>query len=89
LQEGTSGCLRHLGLGVSLDKDRAKWLKAVSDDKLVWNHISDLKAWDCAAGKLYGINSIPSNVLVGPDGKILARNIFGEELKAKLRELLK
>lgn len=76
-------------LGVSLDKDRAKWLKAIGDDKLVWNHISDLKAWDCAAGKLYGINSIPSNVLVGPDGKILARNIFGEELKAKLRELLK
>jgi len=76
-------------LGVSLDKDRAKWMKAISDDKLVWNHISDLKGWDCAAGKLYGVNSIPSNILVGPDGKILARNIFGEELKLKLKALLK
>jgi peroxiredoxin len=76
-------------LGVSLDKDREKWLKAISDDKLTWNHVSELKGWDCSAGKLYGINSIPSNSLIGPDGKIIARNIFGEELRAKLRELLK
>jgi peroxiredoxin len=76
-------------LGVSLDKDRAKWLKAIRDDKLTWNHISDLKGWECAASQLYGINSIPANVLVDPEGKIIARNIFGDELRKKLKELLK
>lgn len=76
-------------LGVSLDEHRDKWLKAISDDKLAWNHVSDLKGWKCAAGKLYGINSIPSNVLIAPDGKIIARNVFGDELRNKLKELLK
>ena len=54
-------------LGCSFDTDREKWLKAIKDDKLTWHHVSDLQGWDSAAGKLYGINSIPANVLLDKD----------------------
>jgi len=76
-------------LGVSFDKDKAKWIKAIKDDKLSWNHVSDLQYWGNAAGKLYGIMSIPSNVLLDKDGKIIARNLRGKDLEAKLAEVLK
>jgi peroxiredoxin len=73
---------------VSLDKDYDSWVRAIKDDGLVWeNHVSDLKYWSSAAGRLYGIASIPSTVLVGPDGKILARNLRGRELENKLEEI--
>ena len=73
---------------VSLDKEYASWVKAIEDDHLSWpNHVSDLKYWSSAAGRLYGISSIPSTVLVGPDGKILARNLRGQELEQKLNEI--
>lgn len=73
---------------VSLDKDRSAWLKAIADDHLTWpNHVSDLRGWSSAGGKLYGISSIPSTVLVGPDGKILARNLRGQQLENKLQEI--
>lgn len=75
-------------IGVSFDKDRSKWLKAVKDDKLTWNHVSDLKGWDNKAGKLYAIRSIPSNVLLDPKGKIIARNLNGKDLEKKLEEVL-
>jgi len=75
-------------LGVSFDKDRAKWIKATKDDDLTWNHVSDLQGWGNAAGKLYGINSIPANVLLDMDQKIIAKNLRGEELQKKLAELL-
>ena len=74
-------------LGCSFDKDRAKWLKAIKDDKLTWHHISDLQGWANAAGKLYGINSIPANVLLDKDQKIIARNLRGDELLTKLAEV--
>ena len=54
-----------------------------------WPHLSDLKGWNNAAAKLYGVNSIPATVLVAQDGTILARNIRGEEIQEKLAELLK
>jgi thiol-disulfide isomerase/thioredoxin len=76
-------------LGVSFDKDRNKWIKAVKDDKLAWTHVSDLQYWDNAAGKLYAIRSIPSNVLLDPQGKIIARNLQGDALRTKLKELIK
>ena len=76
-------------LGVSFDTDKNKWMKATRDDKLLWNHVSDLQGWGNAAGKLYGIMSIPANVLIDKDGKIIARNVLGEDLHAKLAELLK
>jgi len=75
-------------LGVSFDTNRDKWIKAIKDDKLAWNQVSDLKGWGNAAGKLYGIMSIPANVLLDPDRKIIAHNRKGEELMKKLEELL-
>jgi len=75
-------------LGVSFDKDKASWEKAVQDDKLTWNHVSDLQYWSNAAGKLYGIMSIPANVLLDKDGKIIARDLRGEDLRKKLAEVL-
>ena len=76
-------------LGVSLDRERNAWLKAIKDDKLTWTQVSDLKFWDNAVAKLYRISSIPQNILVDPNGKIIARNLRGEELQSKLAELLK
>ncbi len=74
-------------LGVSLDKSKEPWLKAIKDDGLVWNHVSDLKYWSNEAAQLYGVTSIPHTVLVDKDGKIIARNLRGEQLTAKLREI--
>jgi peroxiredoxin len=75
-------------LGVSFDQNREKWLKAVKTDQLTWHHVSDLKGWGNAAGKLYGVNSIPASVLLDKDMRIVARNLRGEELIAKLTELM-
>ncbi|MVN75953.1 redoxin domain-containing protein [Hymenobacter sp. HMF4947] len=77
-------------LGVSLDRvtGRTAWLKAIAADGLVWPQVSDLKYWQNEAAKLYGVQSIPQNFLVGPDGRIVARNIRGEELGQKLAALL-
>jgi thiol-disulfide isomerase/thioredoxin len=76
-------------LGVSLDDDKAAWLKAIADDKLEWQQISDLKKWRSAAINPYGIDGIPYNVLLDPSGKIIATALRGEELKNKLAEVLK
>lgn len=74
---------------VSLDKQKEQWVKAIADDKLTWTHVSDIKFWDSAPAKLYGVRAIPSNVLIGPDGKIVARNLRGKELEETLATLLK
>lgn len=76
-------------LGVSLDKDKASWLEAIKDDGLAWNHISDLKYWSSAAVNLYGFNGIPYNVLVDPQGKIIATDLREGALQNKLNEVLK
>ncbi|MCX6249560.1 MAG: TlpA disulfide reductase family protein [Bacteroidetes bacterium] len=75
-------------LAVSFDSDHYKWVKAIKDDNLTWNHVSDLKRWGNAAGKLYGINSIPANVLLDKEQKIIGRNLRGEDLWKKLDEIL-
>ncbi len=75
--------------GVSFDKDRDKWLKAIDDDHLTWTQVSDLKYWGSEAGKLYGVQSIPHNVLIDPDGIIIGKNLRGEQLNNKLKELYK
>ncbi|WP_346319756.1 TlpA disulfide reductase family protein [Chitinophaga sp. YIM B06452] len=77
-------------LGVSLDQSNAKekWLKAISDDNLTWTHVSDLAFWDNAVAKQYAIRSIPQNFLIDPQGKIIAKNLRGEELDKKLSELI-
>jgi len=76
-------------LGVSLDKTKDAWSKAIQADGLVWNHVSDLKFWDSQVVPLYGLNSIPSNVLIDPQGKIIATGLRGPALEAKLAEVLK
>jgi len=75
-------------LGVSFDKDHGKWVKAIKDDGLTWNHVSDLLGWGNAAGKMYGIMSIPANVLLDKDMKIIGRNLRGEDLTKKLTDIL-
>ncbi|GAB4243627.1 MAG: hypothetical protein Kow0027_02860 [Saprospiraceae bacterium] len=74
-------------LGVSLDKDKKRWLDAIEKDGLIWHHVSDLKGWANAAAQLYGVRSIPHTVLLDKDGKIIARNLRGPELEQKLAEL--
>jgi peroxiredoxin len=78
-------------LGVSLDREgqKERWMKAIHDDNLTWTHVSDLKFWDNEVAKQYGIRAIPQNLLIDPQGKIVARNISGDELHQKLQELLK
>lgn len=75
-------------LSISIDrlKDKKKWIQAVKEDKLPWKQVSDLKTENTAA-KLYGITSIPANVLIDPNGKILAKDLKGKELLDKLASL--
>ena len=71
---------------VSLDKTRDAWLRAIQQDGLEWtNHVSDLNGWTSSGGATYGIRSVPSTVLVDRDGKIIARNLRGQELANKLK----
>lgn len=77
-------------IGVSLDMSgrKADWIKAIKDDGLDWTQVSDLKFWDNAVAKLYGIRSIPQNFLLDKEGKIIAENLRGEALINKLAEVL-
>jgi peroxiredoxin len=75
-------------LGVSLDRAREPWIKAIHDDNLAWTQVSDLKFWNNEAAIKYRIQSIPQNFLVDPQGKIVGKNLRGPELQAKLCELL-
>ena len=77
-------------LGVSLDRPGQKdsWLGAIHHDGLTWTHVSDLKFWDNEVAKEYGIKAIPQNLLLDPDGKIIAKNLRGDELDAKLGEVM-
>ncbi|MFN4082194.1 MAG: redoxin family protein [Bacteroidia bacterium] len=74
-------------LGVSLDDNRDAWIKAINDDKLLWNHVSDLMKWNSSVVKLYNIEGIPLTVLVDRDGKIIDKNLRGEALDKKLAEI--
>jgi len=77
-------------LGVSLDQPgaQAKWLKAIHDDHLTWMQVSDLKGFKNEAAQLYAVHAIPQNFLVGPDGKIVGKDLRGDDLANKLKELL-
>jgi thiol-disulfide isomerase/thioredoxin len=80
-------------LGVSLDGGTTRttkeaWLKAVADDGLTWTHVSDMKGWDNEVSKSYGVSAIPFNFLVDPTGKIVAKNLRGEELQTRLKDIL-
>ena len=74
---------------VSLDNDKNRWEMAIQQDGLVWeHHVSDLMGWQTSVGPTYGINSIPFAVLIDKEGKIVAKNLRGDALKAKLKEIL-
>lgn len=75
-------------IGVSLDKDAAKWKEAIAADKLTWNHVSNLKFWDEPIAKQYGVKSIPATFILDASGKIVAKDLRGDALKAKVKELL-
>jgi len=76
--------------GVSYDneKGRSKWIKAIHDDHLTWMQVSDLKGWQNATSDEFHIKAIPANILIDPQGIIVAKNLFGSELKNKLAELM-
>lgn len=76
-------------LGVSLDEDKDAWMKAIQKDGLTWKHISDLKGWQSAVVPVYGIEGIPYNVLLDPEGKILATELREKDLDAFLSKTLK
>lgn len=78
-------------IGVSLDKpgDAAGWQQAITADNLTWNHVSNLMHWDEPIAKLYGVESIPATFVLDASGKIVAKDLRGEALKAKVAELLK
>lgn len=74
-------------LGVSLDRDAEAWKRAISQHQLPWHHISDLKGWQSEHAALYSVTSIPQTLLLDRQGRIIARNLRGEQLELKLREV--
>lgn len=74
--------------GVSLDRTKEDWVKAIADDKLTWTHVSDLQYWSSAAAKQYAVNAIPASFLLDENGIIIARNLRGEDLRNKVKEVL-
>lgn len=75
-------------VGISFDSKKDAWLNAIQTLNMPWINLSDLKAWDCLGGKIYKVNSIPDNLLIDPQGKIVARALRGEALQVKLQEVL-
>lgn len=74
---------------VSLDKDRESWVQAIKDDGLIWNtHVSDLQFWQNAAAQLYGVQAIPAAFLIDRDGIIVGRDLRGDALEAKIKEVI-
>ena len=75
-------------IGVSLDKDKAKWKEAILKDKLTWNQVSNLKFWDEPIAAQYKVQSIPATFILDASGNIIAKDLRGAELRAKIIELL-
>ena len=75
-------------LGVSLDKAKPAWIEAIHMDGLTWSHISDLQGWQNSVAQQFQIFNIPQNFLIGPDGKVVAKNLRGPALERKLARLL-
>lgn len=74
-------------IGVSLDRSKEEWVKAIKDDQLSWVHVSDLQFWQNAAARLYSVSQIPQSFLLDKEGKIIAKGLRGEQLAEKLNEL--
>lgn len=75
-------------LGVSLDSEKDDWIDAIQQDKLEWTQVSDLKEWSSVAVSTFDFNGIPFNILVDPNGKIIAQSLRGDELDRKLEQVL-
>jgi peroxiredoxin len=76
-------------ISISIDNSEKAWKKAVTDDGMPWIHLSDLKGRNNEVAKSYGIQAVPTTLLIDPEGMIIARNIKGEALQKKLAELFK
>ena len=74
-------------VGLSFDNDKEAWKQAIVDLKMPWIHLSDLKGWQTIASDTHNVKSIPDNILVDPEGKIVARGLRGADLLAKLSEI--
>ena len=75
-------------VGVSLDRNRSSWLRAIDDDGLVWSHVSNLKFWQDPIAKLYNITAIPASFIIDKEGRIIEKNLRGAQLAAKISEIL-
>ena len=76
-------------VGLSFDRDKDPWLKAIGEWLMPWIHLSDLKYWKTVAAEVYSVNSIPDNLLIDPEGIVVARGLRGEALASKLAEVYK
>ncbi len=76
-------------VGLSFDRDKEAWVKAIKDWDMPWIHLSDLKYWQSIAAQTYTVTGIPDNLLISPDGTIVARGLRGRALEAKLAEIFK
>ena len=74
-------------VGLSFDNKKEAWVKAIEEWDMPWVHLSDLKGWDTVPHEVYTVNSIPDNLLIDPEGKVVARCLRGEELASKLKEI--
>jgi alkyl hydroperoxide reductase subunit AhpC len=76
-------------IGVSLDKDKKAWTTAIAKDKLVWAQVSNLKFWDEPIAAQYEVTALPATFILDASGKVIAKGLRGDELKAKIASLLK
>jgi len=74
-------------VGLSFDREKDPWVAAIKDWEMPWIHLSDLKYWNTVASDVYNVNSIPDNLLIDPEGKVVARCLRGSDLEAKLAEI--
>ena len=74
-------------VGISFDKEKEPWVKAIADWGMPWIHLSDLKYWNNEANEVYSVNAIPDNLLIDPDGIVVARGLRGEGLQSRLAEI--
>ena len=74
--------------GVSLDRTKDAWVRAIAQDNLTWTHVSDLKFWQSEAARAYGVSGIPFAVLIDENGKVIGKNLRGPALHQKLEEVL-
>ncbi|MBQ6762121.1 MAG: AhpC/TSA family protein [Bacteroidales bacterium] len=75
-------------VGLSFDREKEPWVKAITEWEMPWIHLSDLKYWQSVASDVYSVNSIPDNLLIDPEGTVVSRGLRGDDLEAKLAEVM-